>query len=87
MHEALLYQKMPNGVIRCHTCQWNCRINPNHLGVCQVYQNINGSLFSLNYGRTSSVAVDPIEKKPLYHFYPGSQVFSLGSWGCNFHCT
>ncbi|MEQ4489320.1 MAG: AmmeMemoRadiSam system radical SAM enzyme [Dehalococcoides mccartyi] len=87
MHEALLYQKMPHNITRCHTCQWSCRINPNHLGVCQVYQNISGSLFSLNYGRTSSVAVDPIEKKPLYHFYPGSQVFSLGSWGCNFHCS
>jgi pyruvate formate lyase activating enzyme len=50
-------------------------------------RNIDGVLFSLNYGLASSVAVDPIEKKPLFHFYPGSSVFSLGTWGCNFHCV
>jgi pyruvate formate lyase activating enzyme len=51
-----------------------------------MYKNSGGTLYSLNYGLASSVAVDPIEKKPLNHFYPGSQVYSLGSWGCNFHC-
>ena len=51
-----------------------------------MYRNENGILYNLNYALASSVAVDPIEKKPLYHFFPGTQAFSLGSWGCNFHC-
>jgi len=51
-----------------------------------MYKNIGGTLYNMNYALASSVAIDPIEKKPLYHFYPGSRVFSLGSWGCNFHC-
>jgi pyruvate formate lyase activating enzyme len=51
-----------------------------------MYQNKDGVLYNLNYAQTSSVAVDPIEKKPLFHFFPGSSVFSLGGWGCNFHC-
>jgi pyruvate formate lyase activating enzyme len=56
------------------------------MGACRVRQNIDGVLYPLNYAEISSMAVDPIEKKPLFHFFPGSQVFSLGSWGCNFHC-
>jgi pyruvate formate lyase activating enzyme len=51
-----------------------------------MYKNVDGALYNLNYALVSSVAVDPIEKKPLFHFYPGTQVFSLGGWGCNFHC-
>jgi len=86
MHEALLYERLSGARVECHTCQWRCRINPGKLGVCRMYQNIDGRLYNLNYALASSVAVDPIEKKPLYHFFPGSQVFSLGSWGCNFHC-
>ena len=86
MHEALLAEKGPEGRVRCNICQWRCRISPGRAGVCKMYHNRGGTLFNLNYALASSVAVDPIEKKPLYHFYPGSQVFSLGSWGCNFHC-
>jgi pyruvate formate lyase activating enzyme len=51
-----------------------------------MYRNQNGVLYNLNYAMVSSAAVDPIEKKPLFHFYPGTQVYSLGGWGCNFHC-
>jgi pyruvate formate lyase activating enzyme len=51
-----------------------------------MYKNVEGVLYNMNYALASSVAIDPIEKKPLYHFYPGTQVYSLGSWGCNFHC-
>jgi pyruvate formate lyase activating enzyme len=86
MREALLYDKLPQSRVRCHVCQWRCTINPGKLGACRVRQNIDGVLYPLNYAEISSMAVDPIEKKPLFHFFPGSQVFSLGSWGCNFHC-
>jgi pyruvate formate lyase activating enzyme len=87
MHPALLFGKMDNAQVRCNICRWRCLISPGNLGVCRMYRNDNGELVNLNYALASSVAVDPIEKKPLFHFYPGSQVFSLGSWGCNFHCT
>jgi pyruvate formate lyase activating enzyme len=86
MHQALLFEKLTDGRVRCNTCQWHCNIAAGRKGVCRMYQNIDGTLYNLNYGQASSVAVDPIEKKPLFHFYPGSSVFSLGSWGCNFHC-
>jgi pyruvate formate lyase activating enzyme len=87
MHPAFLSEKKDNLQVRCHICRWRCLIAPGNRGVCRVYRNINGELVNLNYGLVSSAAIDPIEKKPLYHFYPGSEVFSLGSWGCNFHCT
>jgi len=72
--------------VRCNICQWRCVILPEHYGVCHMYRNQGGVLYNLNYGMASAAAVDPIEKKPLCHFYPGSRVFSLGGWGCNFHC-
>jgi pyruvate formate lyase activating enzyme len=84
--EALFYEKLAGSYVRCGICRWLCKIAPGSSGVCRMYQNSGGVLYNLNYGRASSVAVDPIEKKPLYHFHPGSRVFSLGSWGCNFHC-
>jgi pyruvate formate lyase activating enzyme len=86
MKKALLFEKLGGNFVRCGICRWNCKIAPGASGVCRRYKNSGGELFNLNYGMASSVAVDPIEKKPLYHFYPGSRVFSLGSWGCNFHC-
>ncbi len=86
MHEALLYEKLPDARVQCHTCQWRCKIGRDKFGVCGMYQNKDGRLYNLNYAVVSSVAADPVEKKPLFHFYPGSLVFSLGSLGCNFHC-
>ena len=86
MHEALLYEKLPNARIRCNICQWRCAIGPDKFGVCRMYQNQNGVLYNMNYAQASSVAVDPIEKKPLFHFFPGSLALSIGGWGCNFHC-
>ncbi len=82
----MLYEPLPNSRVRCNVCQWRCVVGPDKFGVCRVRQNRDGKLFVLNYALASSTAVDPIEKKPLYHFFPGSQVFSLGGWGCNFHC-
>ncbi|MBI2866686.1 MAG: AmmeMemoRadiSam system radical SAM enzyme [Chloroflexi bacterium] len=84
--EALLYEKLPGSAVRCHVCLWRCRIQPGKLGACLMRRNQDGVLSLLNYAEASSVAADPIEKKPLFHFYPGSLCFSLGTWGCNFHC-
>ena len=86
MREAMLYEKLPDSRVRCGTCQWRCRINPGKYGVCGMYRNQGGALFNLNYGRVSSMVTDPIEKKPLFHFHPGTLCFSLGTLGCNFQC-
>jgi len=86
MHEAMLYEKLPNSRVKCNVCQWHCNIGLNKSGVCRMYQNRDGVLYNMNYAKASSVAADPIEKKPLFHFFPGSLAFSLGGWGCNFHC-
>lgn len=82
----MLYEKVGNGAVRCHICQWRCKIMPGKSGVCRMRKNVEGVLYVLNYAQVSSVAIDPIEKKPLFHFYPGTTVYSLGTWGCNFHC-
>ena len=86
MHEAMLYEKLPNSRLRCNICQWYCNIALDKFGVCRMYQNRDSVLYNMNYAKVSSLAADPIEKKPLFHFFPGSLAFSLGSWGCNFHC-
>ncbi len=86
VREAMLYEPLTNSRVRCSVCQWRCVIGPDQFGVCRVRQNRDGKLYLLNYALVSSAAVDPIEKKPLFHFFPGSEVFSLGGWGCNFHC-
>ncbi|MFC2024946.1 AmmeMemoRadiSam system radical SAM enzyme [Chloroflexota bacterium] len=86
MHGAMLYEKLPDSRVQCHTCQWRCKISPDKFGVCGMYQNRDGTLYNLNYATVSSMAADPIEKKPLFHFFPGSLAFSLGTLGCNFHC-
>lgn len=86
MIEALLYEKLDMSRVRCHLCAHYCVVPEGKLGVCQVRQNINGKLFSLVYGRTISQHVDPVEKKPLYHFLPGSSAYSIATPGCNFKC-
>lgn len=86
VREALLYERLTGSRVQCHVCQWRCVINPGRVGVCRVRENRDGVLYALNYGEVSSVAVDPIEKKPLFHFHPASTAFSVGGWGCNFHC-
>jgi pyruvate formate lyase activating enzyme len=86
MHEAMLYEKLVGGTVRCHVCQWRCVIKAGKNGLCRMRHNRGGVLEVLNYGQVSSIGIDPIEKKPLFHFHPASQVFSLGGWGCNFHC-
>lgn len=74
------------GRVGCLVCPHHCRLQPGQTGICRVRYNRRGQLIAANYGEVSSLALDPIEKKPLYHFYPGSMILSAGSWGCNLGC-
>jgi pyruvate formate lyase activating enzyme len=85
-HEALLQEELGEGVVGCHVCPRLCHIAPGKSGVCRARVNEDGKLYAITYGKVCSVAADPIEKKPLYHFFPGTTVLSLGSVGCNFAC-
>lgn len=82
----MFYEKLAAGKVHCYLCPHNCNITPGKTGICRVRKNIDGKLYSINYAKVSSMAIDPIEKKPLYHFYPGSMILSVGSFGCNFRC-
>ena len=86
LKEAMLYEIIGKNIVRCNLCSRRCIINENQLGFCKVRKNINGKLYSLVYGKVISAAIDPIEKKPLFHFHPGSSVFSIATIGCNFRC-
>ena len=84
--ESLPPKKDGRSRVRCKLCARDCIIREGEFGYCGVRGNIDGKLVTFIYGRPSSIAVDPIEKKPLYHFYPGTQVLSLGTIGCNLRC-
>jgi len=86
MKEALLYQKMKDNTVRCNLCAHRCVIHEGKKGICKVRENHGGVLFTRVYGRAIAQHIDPIEKKPLYHFYPGSKAYSIATPGCNFHC-
>jgi pyruvate formate lyase activating enzyme len=86
LKEAMFYEKLDYPNVRCNLCNHRCRISEGKRGICGVRQNLKGILYNLNYGMVSSEATDPIEKKPLYHFYPGTLAYSLGTIGCNFRC-
>jgi pyruvate formate lyase activating enzyme len=86
MHEARLYEKTENNAVKCSLCNHRCAIHEDGHGICGVRLNEHGTLFAATYGRISSEAVDPVEKKPLFHYLPGTVSYSLGSIGCNFHC-
>lgn len=83
--EALYYNKKGDGV-QCGLCPHNCILKNGKTGICGVRENKDGKLYTLNYGEITSCAMDPIEKKPLYHFYPGREIFSIGTKGCNLKC-
>ncbi|AFK06299.1 MULTISPECIES: AmmeMemoRadiSam system radical SAM enzyme [Mesotoga] len=74
-------------VLQCLLCPLHCIIKPDQVGFCGVRKNVDGMLYSLNYGQLTSIAIDPIEKKPLYHLFPGEKILSVGSWGCNLRCN
>jgi pyruvate formate lyase activating enzyme len=84
--EALYYTKISEDKVRCELCPHNCEIKNAESGICKVRINQKGKLISQNYGVVSSIGFDPIEKKPLYHFFPGSEILSIGSLGCNLKC-
>ena len=86
MKEALYYQKLEANKVQCQLCPKRCIIVPGKRGFCAVRKNVDGTLYSEIYGQTTSVALDPIEKKPLYRFHPGTFILSLGTRGCNFAC-
>lgn len=85
-HPATLYQPIAEGKVRCTACARYCVIPEGSHGFCFVRKNVGGRLQLLSYGRASAVQVDPIEKKPLSHFHPGTRVFSIGTVGCNWRC-
>jgi pyruvate formate lyase activating enzyme len=86
MKEAMCYEKRENSEVQCHLCCHNCLIKKGQRGICAVRENREGVLYSLVYGKVISMNIDPIEKKPLFHFLPGSTSFSIATVGCNFRC-
>ncbi len=84
--EGVLFDSLPDNKVKCNVCSYRCTIAEGKLGVCRTRQNRNGKIYTLIYNTVSSEAVDPIEKKPLYHFLPGTLSYSLGTIGCNFRC-
>lgn len=86
MKEAAYYSKLAKGVVRCSLCPRSCTIKQGDFGLCNVRKNIDGKLFSMVYAKPCAMHIDPIEKKPLYHFLPGEKAFSIATIGCNFFC-
>ena len=86
LKEALYYKTGENKDVQCTLCPHNCIIANGKRGVCGVRLNRDGKLISLVYGKPVAIHIDPIEKKPLYHFHPGSRIFSIGTYGCNLSC-
>ena len=87
MHEAKFYKKLDNNNVQCQLCSHFCVIQDNNIGICRTRKNTGGKLYTLVYGYPIALNVDPIEKKPLFHFMPGSFTYSLGTLGCNFRCA
>ncbi len=86
MQEARLYNKLENGMVHCYLCAHECKIAKSKFGLCGVRENQGGLLYTHAYGNVVAAHVDPVEKKPLYHFLPGSKSFSVAIAGCNFRC-
>lgn len=87
MQEALFYTKLENQILKCNLCPWNCILKPGQTGVCKVRTNQNGLLYTQVYNKIAAFGIDPIEKKPLYHFHPGKNILSIGEVGCNLQCN
>jgi pyruvate formate lyase activating enzyme len=86
LHSARWWQTLPDGRIHCYLCPRHCHIGEGQHGFCFIRENVGGELVQLGYGRPAALAIDPIEKKPLFHFHPGSAILSLGTAGCNLGC-
>ncbi len=85
--EAMLYEGLDAGKAHCYLCSHHCMILPGKFGICGVRQNVDGKLYTLIYGDIIASHIDPIEKKPLYHFLPGTTSYSIAAIGCNFKCS
>lgn len=86
MKKTILFEKTGKNLIKCLACSWYCNIGNGRTGVCHTRYNKGGSLYSLVYGKSAGLHLDPVEKKPLYHFLPGCRLLSFGTLGCNFGC-
>lgn len=86
MKEAMYYEKLKNNKVRCNLCFHRCLLSPGQTSLCLGRKNIDGILYAINYGKTTSLGLDPIEKKPLYHFFPGTEILSIAPNGCNLMC-
>ena len=86
MKEALLYEKLEGLKVHCFLCNHHCMVSDGKFGICAVRENRGGILYTHSYGKLVAQNIDPIEKKPLYHFCPGSKSFSIAAMGCNFQC-
>ena len=86
MEETHLYRELKDKKVQCRNCAHYCVVLPGKRGICGVKENINGKLYALNYGKVVACNIDPIEKKPLYHFLPGTYSLSIAAVGCNFAC-
>jgi pyruvate formate lyase activating enzyme len=87
IHEARWYEPMADGRLHCYLCPRHCHIGEGQSGFCFIRKNEGGRLLQLGYGRPAAVQIDPIEKKPLNHFFPATKVFSMGTAGCNMGCS
>ncbi len=87
MKEAQFYEKIKGGKVKCLLCPHECVISDGKRGICRIRENRDGRLIALTFERPASLQMDPIEKKPLYHFHPGSQILSVGTSGCNLSCS
>ena len=85
--EARYFEKLSDNRVKCHLCPVECNIAPGKQGICMIRSNENGTLIASEYGNTIAMNMDPIEKKPLYHFKPGTEILSIGPNGCNFGCV
>ena len=86
IRKALLYGRLEGNKVRCNVCERRCTIPQGGLGFCKTRQNLDGKFYTLQYGLSSGISVNPIEKKPFYHFWPGSLSLTIGSFSCNFLC-
>lgn len=86
LQPTLLQEQMDDGTTRCHLCLWRCKLKHGQRGFCQAHVNRNGTLYNLSYGILSAIDIGAIEDKPVKHYRPGTQIMSVGSYGCNFRC-
>ncbi len=86
MKQAQFYKTLPNDKVHCYLCPRDCKIGVGQTGFCFIRKNLEGKLYNLAYGKPYAVQIDPIEKKPLFHFLPGSDILSIGTAGCNLGC-